>query len=209
MRKTLSAGVVACAVAVVAPVASAADAADVPVDPGFSRVCVIDYNKDQIPALAAGLNADDILYHSGSRADAVAYWHKAQDTLRAGLGDNGWGTLKDIDKDSLWPIEDHTSSSVIADDLGSSATGTPSTLDTPFSVGEVAYFKSAASYTAQRFEDCGKEVNRPVPAAPSSLDLALAPGAIAGIVVTLLAVLGAGAAFAASSGLIPGVALPF
>lgn len=178
-------------------------------DPGFSRVCVIDYNKDQIPALAAGLNADDILYHSGNRADAVANWRKAQDTLRAGLGDNGWGTLKDIDKDSLWPVEDHTSSSVIADDLGSSATGTPSTLDTPFSVGEVAYFKSAASYAAQRFEDCGKEVNRPVPAAPSSLDLALAPGAIAGIVVTLLAVLGAGAAFAASSGLIPGVALPF
>lgn len=209
MRKTLSAGVVACAVAVVAPAASAADAADVPVDPGFSRVCVIDYNKDQIPALAAGLNADDILYHSGNRADAVANWRKAQDSLRVGLGDNGWGTLKDIDKDSLWPVEDHTASSVIADDLGSSATGTPSTLDTPFSVGEVAYFKSAASYTAQRFEDCSKEVNRPVPAAPSSLDLALAPGAIAGIVVTLLAVLGAGAAFAVSSGLIPGVALPF
>lgn len=209
MRKTLAAGVVACAVVVVAPAASAADAADVPVDPGFSRVCVIDYNKDQIPALAAGLNADDILYHSGSRADAVANWHKAQDTLRAELGDNGWGTLKDIDKDSLWPVKDHTSSSVIADDLGSSTAGAPSTLDTPFSVGEVAYFKSAASYTAQRFEDCGKEVNRPVPAAPSSLGLALAPGAIAGIVVTLLAVLGAGAAFAASSGLIPGVALPF
>lgn len=178
-------------------------------DPGFSRVCVIDYNKDQIPALAAGLNADDILYHSGSRADAVANWRKAQDTLRAGLGDNGWGTLKDIDKDSLWPVEDHTSSSVIADDLGSSTAGAPSTLDTPFSVGEVAYFKSAASYTAQRFQDCSKEVNRPVPAAPSSLDLALAPSAIAGIVLTLLAVLGAGAAFAASSGLIPGVALPF
>lgn len=209
MRKTFAAGVVACAVAVVAPAASAADAADVPVDPGFSRVCVIDYNKDQIPALAAGLNADDILYHSGNRADAVANWHKAQDTLRAGLGDNDWGTLKDIDKDSLWPIEDHTSSSVIVDDLGSSTAGAPSTLDTPFSVGEVAYFKSAASYTAQRFEDCSKEVNRPVPAAPSSLDLALAPGAIAGIVLTLLAVLGAGAAFAASSGLIPGVALPF
>lgn len=209
MRKTLAAGVVACSVAVVAPAASAADTADVPVDPSFSRVCVIDYNKDQIPALAAGLNADDILYHSGNRADAVANWHKAQDTLRAGLGDNDWGTLKDIDKDSLWPIEDHTSSSVIADDLGSSTAGAPSTLDTPFSVGEVAYFKSAASYTAQRFEDCSKEVNRPVPAAPSSLDLALAPGAIAGIVLTLLAVLGAGAAFAASSGLIPGVALPF
>lgn len=206
MRKTLAAGVVACAVAVVAPAASAADA---PVDPGFSRVCVIDYNNDQIPALAAGLNADDILYHSGNRADAVATWHKAQDTLRAGLGENGWGTLKDIDNDSLWPIADHTSSSVIVDDLGSSATGTPSTLDTPFSVGEVAYFKSAASYAAQRFEDCGKEVNRPVPTAPSSLDLALAPGAIAGIVVAVLAVLGAGAAFAVSSGLIPGVTLPF
>ena len=204
MRKTFAAGVVACAVAVVAP-AAVADT----VDPGFSRVCVIEYNADQIPALGAGLHADDILYRSGDRADAVALWEKEQDTLRAGLGENGWGTLKDIDGDRLWPVQEHTASSVIAEDLGSSATGAPSTLDTPFSAGEVAYFKSAASYTAQRFHDCGKEIYRPVPAAPSSLELTLAPGKIAGIVVALLAVLGAGAAYAVSAGLIPGVALPF
>ena len=205
MRKTLAAGVAACVVTV----ASAGIAGAVPaVDPGFSRVCVIDYNKDQIPALAAGLNADDILYHSGSRADALALWEKEQDELRAGLGENGWGALKDIDKDSLWPVEEHTTSSVIADDLGSSKTGAPSTFDTPFSAGEVAYFKSAASYTAQRFADCGKDINRTEPAVPSSLGSKLAPGAIAGIVAAVLAV-GASAAFAASSGLIPSVALPF
>ena len=205
MRKTLAAGVAACVVTV----ASAGIAGAVPaVDPGFSRVCVIDYNKDQIPALAAGLNADDILYHSGSRADALALWEKEQDELRAGLGENGWGALKDIDKDSLWPVEEHTTSSVIADDQGSSKTGAPSTFDTPFSAGEVAYFKSAASYTAQRFADCGKDINRTEPAVPSSLGSKLAPGAIAGIVAAVLAV-GASAAFAASSGLIPSVALPF
>ena len=210
MRKTLTAGVVACAAAaaVVLPVAEAADAPDspdTPVNPGFSRVCVIDYNKDQIPALAAGLSADDILYHSGSRADALALWAKKQSALKAGLGENGWGALKDIDKDSLWPIEEHTTSSVIADDLGSSKTGAPSTFDTPFSAGEVAYFKSAASYTAQRFQDCGKDINRTEPAAPSSLGSKLAPGAIAGIVAAVLAVLGVGAALA---GLIPGLTLP-
>lgn len=211
MRKTLTAGVVACAAAaaVVLPVAEAADAPDspdTPVDPGFSRVCVVEYNADQAPALAAGLNADDILYHSGSRADALALWTKKQDELRAGLSENGWGALKDIDKDALWPVEEHTTSSVIADDLGSSKTGAPSTFDTPFSAGEVAYFKSAASYTAQRFQDCGKDINRTEPVVPSSLGSKLAPGAIAGIVAAVLAVLGAGAAFA---GMIPGVALPF
>lgn len=202
MRKTLTAGVAACVVAV----ASAGIAGAVPaVDPGFSRVCAVEYNADQIPALAAGLNTDDILYHSGSRADALALWAKKQDELRAGLGKNGWGALKDIDKDSLWPVEEHTTSSVIADDLGSSKTGAPSTFDTPFSAGEVAYFKSAASYTAQRVQDCGKDINRTEPAAPSSLGSKLAPGAIAGIVAAVLAVLGAGAAFA---GMIPGLTLP-
>ena len=211
MRKNLAAGAVICAVAVVAPVApaaSAADAADAPVDPGFSRVCVVEYNADQVPALAAGLNADDILYHSGSRADALALWTKKQDELRAGLGENGWGSVKQTDDLQLWPVEEHTTSSVIADDLGSSKTGAPSTFDTPFSAGEVAYFKSAASYTAQRFDDCGKDINRTEPAAPSSLNSKAAPGAIAGIVAAVLAVLGLGAAFAASAGMVPGVALP-
>ena len=210
MRKTLTVGVVACAAAAavfppVAGAAEAADGADAPVGPGFSRVCAVEYNADQVPALAAGLNADDILYHSGSRADALALWSKKQDELRAGLGENGWGALKDIDKDSLWPVEEHTTSSVIADDLGSSKNGAPSTFDTPFSASEVAYFKSAASYTAQRFRDCGKDINRTEPTQPSSLGSKLAPGAIAGIVAAVLAVLGVGAAFA---GMIPGLTLP-
>ena len=207
MRKTFAAGVVACA-AVAAVLPPVAEAADAPVDPGFSRVCAVEYNADQVPALAAGLNADDILYHSGSRADALALWAKKQDELRAGLGENGWGSVEQADDLQLWPIEEHTTSSVIADDLGSSKTGTPSTLDTPFSAGEVAYIKSAASYTAQRFNDCGKDINRSVPAAPSSLNSKVAPGAIAGIVAAVLAVLGVGAAFAASAGLIPGITLP-
>lgn len=210
MRKTLTAGVVACTAvsAVIPPVAGAADAPDAPVDPGFSRVCAVEYNADQVPALAAGLNADDILYHSGSRADALALWAKKQDELRAELGENGWGSVKQTDDLQLWPIEEHTTSSVIADDLASSKTGAPSTADTPFSAGEVAYIKSAASYTAQRFEDCGKDINRSVPAAPSSLNSQVAPGAIAGIVAAVLAVLGVGAAFAAASGMIPGLTLP-
>ena len=208
MRKTLTAGVAACAVAI----APAGIAGAVPaVDPGFSRVCAVEYNADQVPALAAGLNADDILYHSASRADALALWNKEQDELRAGLGSNGWGSVSsaDVDADTeLWPVEEHTTSSVIADDLGSSATGTPPTFDTPFSAGEVAYLKSAASYTAQRFADCGRDINRTEPAVPSSLGSKLAPGAIAGIVIALLAVLGIGAAFAASAGMIPGLTLP-
>lgn len=210
MRKTLTAGVVACTAvsAVIPPVAGAADAPDAPVDPGFSRVCAVEYNADQVPALAAGLNADDILYHSGSRADALALWAKKQDELRAELGENGWGSVKQTDDLQLWPIEEHTTSSVIADDLASSKTGAPSTADTPFSAGEVAYIKSAASYTAQRFNDCGKDINRSVPAAPSSLNSQVAPGAIAGIVAAVLAVLGVGAAFAAASGMIPGLTLP-
>lgn len=210
MRKTFAAGVIACtaAAAFLPPVAGAAEAADAPVDPGFSRVCAVEYNADQVPALAAGLNADDILYHSGSRADALALWAKKQDELRAGLGENGWGSVKQTDDLQLWPVEEHTTSSVIADDLGSSQTGAPSTLDTPFSAGEVAYIKSAASYTAQRFEDCGKDINRSVPAAPSSLNSKVAPGKVAGIVAAVLAVLGVGAVFAASAGMIPGLTLP-
>ena len=161
-----------------------------------------------MPALAAGLNADDILYHSGSRADALALWAKKQDELRAGLGENGWGSVKQTDDLQLWPVEEHTTSSVIADDLTSSKTGAPSTFETPFSANEVAYVKSAASYTAQRFEDCGKDINRTAPAAPSSLNSEVAPGTIAGIVAVVLALLGVGAAFAVSAGMVPGLTLP-
>lgn len=210
MRKTLTAGVVVCAAvaAVLPPVAGAADAPEAPVDPGSSRVCAVEYNADQVPALAAGLNADDILYHSGSRADALALWAKKQDELRAGLGENGWGSVKQTDDLQLWPVEEHTTSSVIADDLTSSKTGAPSTFETPFSANEVAYVKSAASYTAQRFEDCGKDINRTAPAAPSSLNSEVAPGTIAGIVAVVLALLGVGAAFAVSAGMVPGLTLP-
>ena len=205
MRKTLTAGVAACAVAI----APAGIAGAVPaVDPDFSRVCAVEYNADQVPALAAGLNADDILYHSGTRADALALWEKEQDALRVGIGENGWGSVKQTDDLQLWPVEERSTSSVIADDLGSSTTGAPPTFDTPFSAGEVAYFKSAASYTAQRFADCGRDINRTEPAVPSSLGSKLAPGAIAGIVAAVLAVLGIGAAFAASAGMIPGLTLP-
>ena len=115
-------------------------------------------------------------------------WDSKQVALRVGQG-----TLEDIDSDSLWPVEEHTASC-----------GAPAT---PFSAGEIAYFKSAA-YIAQRFHDCGKDIHRPAPEAPSSLELALAPGKIAGIVVAVLAVLGAGAAFAVSAGVVPGVVLP-
>lgn len=210
MRKTFAAGVIACAAvaAVLPPVAGAADAPEAPVDPGSSRVCAVEYNADQVPALAAGLNADDILYHSGSRADALALWAKKQDELRAGLGENGWGSVKQTDDLQLWPVEEHTTSSVIADDLTSSKTGAPSTFETPFSANEVAYVKSAASYTAQRFEDCGKDINRTAPAAPSSLNSEVAPGTIAGIVAVVLALLGVGAAFAVSAGMVPGLTLP-
>lgn len=179
--------------------------------PDFSHTCVIEYNADQVPALAAGLRTDDILYHSDSRSGALALWNNEQDTLRAWLGENGWGSINAADLPhedmQIWPIEEHTVSSVIADDLGSSKTGAPSTLETPFSLGEVVYFKSAASYTAQRFEDCSKDIARHAPAAPSSLSLALAPTHIAGIIAALLAVLGA--VGAAASGAIPGLALPF
>ncbi|MHA5283513.1 hypothetical protein [Corynebacterium sp. CQ3829_602738] len=83
-----------------------------------------------------------------------------------------------------------------------------STFETPFSANEVAYVKSAASYTAQRFEDCGKDINRTAPAAPSSLNSEVAPGTIAGIVAVVLALLGVGAAFAVSAGMVPGLTLP-
>lgn len=71
-------------------------------------------------------------------------WDSKQVALRVSQG-----TLEDIDSDSLWPVEEHTASC-----------GAPAT---PFSAGEIAYFKSAA-YIAQRFHDCGKDIYRPVPA---------------------------------------------
>ena len=92
------------------------------------------------------------------------------------------------------------------DDLKHSSRSLTVTADSPFSHSEAAYLANAASYTAQRYADCGKDVNRVVPVAPSSISLAFAPNHIALIVVALLGVLGAVGAGAA--GLIPGVALP-
>lgn len=201
MRKSLA--VCSLAVSVVGaasvPVAGAAPAA-----PGK---CFIEYNADQVPALAAGVLGDDLIFYNGSRTDALALWEKKQTELRANIGENGWGKLTQIDDAKLWEsgVTD-TSSALVLDDLKHSSRGLTVTADSPFSHSEAAYLANAASYTAQRYADCGKDVNRVVPVAPSSISLALAPDHIALIVVALLGVLGAVGAGAA--GLIPGVALP-
>lgn len=200
MRKSL---VVCSLVAVVSaasvPVAGAA--------PGAPGKCFIEYNADQVPALAAGVLGDDLIFYNGSRTDALALWEKKQTELRAGIGENGWGTLTQIDDAKLWePGVTHTSSALVLDDLKHSSRGLTVTADSPFSHSEAAYLANAASYTAQRYADCGKDVNRVVPVAPSSISLALAPDHIALIVVALLGVLGAVGAGAA--GMIPGLTLP-
>lgn len=204
MRKSLvSAAVFSLVVSVVSaasvPVAGAAPAA-----PGK---CFIECNADEVPALAAGVLGDDLIFYNGSRTDALALWEKKQTELRAGIGENGWGTLTQIDDAKLWePGVTHTSSALVLDDLKHSSRSLTVTADSPFSHSEAAYLANAASYTAQRYADCGKDVNRVVPVAPSSISLALAPDHIALIVVALLGVLGAVGAGAA--GMIPGLTLP-
>ena len=203
MRKSLVSAAVCSLVAVVSaasvPVAGAASAA-----PGK---CFIEYNADQVPALAAGVLGDDLIFYNGSRTDALALWEKKQTELRAGIGENGWGTLTQIDDAKLWePGVTDTSSALVLDDLKHSSRSLTVTADSPFSHSEAAYLANAASYTAQRYADCGKDVNRVVPVAPSSISLGLAPNHIALIVVALLGLLGAVGAGAA--GLIPGVTLP-
>lgn len=200
MRKSL---VVCSLVAVVSaasvPVAGAA--------PGAPGKCFIEYNADQVPALAAGVLGDDLTFYNGSRTDALALWEKKQTELRANIGENGWGTLTQIDDAKLWePGVTDTSSALVLDDLKHSSRRLTVTADSPFSHSEAAYLANAASYTAQRYADCGKDVNRVVPVAPSSISLALAPDHIALIVVALLGVLGAVGAGAA--GMIPGITLP-
>lgn len=200
MRKSLvSAAAVALAAVVSAasvPVAGVATAA-----PGK---CSIEYNADQVPALAAGVLGDDLIFYNGSRTDALALWEKKQAELRAGIGENGWGTLTQIDDAKLWePGVTHTSSALVLDDLKHSSRSLTVTADSPFSHSEAAYLANTASYTAQRYADCGKDVNRVVPVAPSSISLALAPDHIALIVVALLGVLGAVGAGAV--GMIPGL----
>ena len=206
MRKSLA----VCSLAAVVSAASVPVAGALPAAPGAgsgSAQCSIEYNADQVPALAAGVLGDDLIFYNGSRADALALWEKKQTELRAGIGENGWGTLTQIDDAKLWePGVTHASSALVFDDLKHSSRGLTVTADSPFSHSEAAYLANAASYTAQRYADCGKDVNRVVPVAPSSISLALAPNHIALIVVALLGVLGAVGAGAA--GMIPGVALP-
>ena len=200
MRKSLAVcSLVAVVSAASVPVAGAALAA-----PGK---CFIEYNADQVPALAAGVLGDDLTFYNGSRTDALALWEKKQTELRANIGENGWGALTQIDDAKLWePGVTHTSSALVLDDLKHSSRGLTVTADSPFSHSEAAYLANAASYTAQRYADCGKDVNRVVPVAPSSISLGLAPNHIALIVVALLGILGAVGAGAA--GMIPGVTLP-
>ena len=200
MRKSL----VVCSLVAVVSAASVPVAGAAPAAPGK---CFIEYNADQVPALAAGVLGDDLTFYNGSRTDALALWEKKQTELRAGIGENGWGTLTQIDDAKLWePGVTHTSSALVLDDLKHSSKGLTVTADSPFSHSEAAYLANAASYTAQRYADCGKDVNRVVPVAPSSISLGLAPNHIALIVVALLGLLGAVGAGAA--GLIPGVTLP-
>lgn len=176
-----------------------------------SKTCTIEYNADEIPALAAGLLGDSLIFHPGSRAEALKSWDAKQSELKAGLGTNGWGRVADTDEAALWPAGvEHTSSSTVADglgDSGGSSKGLTVAFDSPFSPGEAAYLANAASYTSQRYQDCGKDIARALPAAPLSLKLALAPDKNFAIVAALVAVLGA--AGAAWAGLIPGLALPF
>lgn len=200
MRKSL----VVCSLVAVVSAASVPVAVAAPAAPGK---CFIEYNADEVPALAAGVLGDDLTFYNGSRTDALALWEKKQSELRAGIGENGWGTLTQIDDAKLWePGVTHTSSALVLDDLKHSSKGLTVTADSPFSHSEAAYLANAASYTAQRYADCGKDVNRVVPVAPSSISLALAPDHIALIVVALLGVLGALGAGAA--GMIPGLTLP-
>lgn len=200
MRKSLA----VCSLVAVVSAASVPVAGAAPAAPGK---CFIEYNADQVPALAAGVLGDDLTFYNGSRTDALALWEKKQTELRANIGENGWGTLTQIDDAKLWePGVTHTSSALVLDDLKHSSRGLTVTADSPFSHSEAAYLANAASYTAQRYADCGKDVNRVVPVAPSSISLGLAPDHIALIVVALLGVLGAVGAGAA--GLIPGLTLP-
>lgn len=200
MRKSLVSAAVCSLVAVVS-------AASVPVAGAAPGKCSIEYNADEVPALAAGVLGDDLIFYNGSRTDALALWEKKQTELRANIGENGWGTLTQIDDAKLWePGVTDTSSALMLDDLKHSSRRLTVTADSPFSHSEAAYLANAASYTAQRYADCGKDVNRVVPVAPSSISLALAPDHIALIVVALLGLLGAVSAGAA--GMIPGLTLP-
>ncbi len=192
MRKTiLAAGV--CAALAVGSAPAPAFAGD--------QVCSIQFTPEQIPALAAGLHTDEILYHSGSRADALKNWEKAQAELQA-LVKNGQGRIAepDLEGPNAYDTDEYTASSVIAQDAERSSKGLTVFADSPFSPSEAAYFMNSAVFTAKMAGDCGRELYRTPPTAPGSLKLALAPDAIAGIVIAVLGLVGA-----AFAGMIPGV----
>lgn len=165
--------------------------------------CTIQFTPEQIPALAAGLNTDEILYHSGSRAAALQAWERAQADLRK-LVTNGQGQVADFDGEGLKAYEgEYSASSVVQQDAERSSKGLTVVADSPFSAREAAYFMNSAVFAGKMANDCGRELYRTPPVTPSSLKLALAPDAIVGIVLAIAALLGAGAA--AYAGLIPGV----
>lgn len=171
------------------------------------RECTIEYTADEIPALAAGLHGDDILYQATSRRAAIDSWNDGQAKLKAGLGTNGWGTVSDVVEDGAHPgPADNTGSSVAREEF-ERVSSQPQPLRTShFSPAEVAFFENAADYTSQRLTDCGKDVARTAPEAPSSLKLALAPNKIASIVLAILSAVCAG--LAATGMRIPGVEMP-
>lgn len=165
--------------------------------------CAIQFTPEQIPALAAGLNTDEILYHSGSRAAALQTWERAQADLQK-LVKNGQGRVADFDGEGLKAYGgEYSASSVLQQDAEGSSKGLTVAADSPFSAREAAYFMNSAVFAGELASDCGKELYRTPPVAPSSLKLALAPDAIVGIVLAIATVLGVGAA--AYAGLIPGV----
>lgn len=210
MRNPVAAAAVASALAPclsVASLAAPAALAEPSADDDAPRECTIEYTADEIPALAAGLHGDDILYQATSRRAAIDAWNDGQAKLKAGLGANGWGTVSDVVEDGAHSgPADNTGSSVAREEF-ERVSSQPQPLRTShFSPAEVAFFENAADYTSQRFTDCGKDVARTAPEAPSSLKLALAPNKIASIVLAILSAVCAG--LAATGMRIPGVEMP-
>lgn len=207
MRKNvISAAVCAGLLSVGAPVASVAwaqEPGDAEADGLNQVVCKTQYNAEQIPALAAGVLLDDALV-STSRREVLQKYRAKKTELEKGLSQNGWGTYEfaPIEEVELGVVEDteYNSSSMLSGDVARIA-GLDGT--------ENAYFYNANVWTQKVQGLCGKEMNVPAPREPLGLrgeGLALPVTGIAGIVAALVAVLGAGAAWA---GLIPGLTLPF
>lgn len=209
MRNPVAAAAVASALVPCLSVASLAAPAALAEPSAYDnpRECTIEYTANEIPALAAGLHGDDILYQATSRRAAIGAWNDGQAKLKAGLGANGWGTVSDVVEDGAHPgPADNTGSSVAREEF-ERVSSQPQPLRTShFSPAEVAFFENAADYTSQRLTDCGKDIARTAPEAPSSLKLALAPNKIASIVLAILSAVCAG--LAATGMRIPGVEMP-